>query len=170
MLSEQAKQDVISKINTRLGYDLSEAALSPSMLRAITSLAIVQKHLYVVKMILGAELSRVERHALLRLANKVRPNLEMTVQGDEISRLQTDIDSKANDLADRILNDHKAQMSGEALASTQTDKPIVTELKCVSCGAQLPIPTARFVKCRYCGTTFSITELAPQLKSMIQSI
>jgi DNA-directed RNA polymerase subunit RPC12/RpoP len=44
------------------------------------------------------------------------------------------------------------------------------ELKCPTCGASLPMPTGRYLKCGYCRSTISIQDVSSQIRDLIQKV
>jgi hypothetical protein len=172
MLSQSSRQEILRKISARVGYPVGEERLTPSTRQAITNLATVQRHLFVVTEILRGENSRIERSAVLRFASRVGRDSEKAERAaltGEISKLQDEIDSKVSDLSNQVIAEDNARMSGTPPPEYKGALELV-ELKCPSCGAGLPLPTSRFITCQYCKGTFTIQDVSSQLRSMIQGI
>ena len=172
MLSQTSRREILRKLNFRTGYQVIEYNLTPATRQAITNLAEVQRHLFVITEILRGENRRIEQSTILTMASKFGKDSEKaereTLSG-EISKIQDEIDAKVTDISKQVVAEDSAQRSGMpppeykgALSPFQ--------LKCPSCGATLPIPTGRFTTCQYCKATLTIQDVSAQLRSMIQGI
>ncbi len=170
MLSSQAKQDIMAKLSAKLGYPISEGNLSPDIRRGITVLSNIERYLYVIQEILRAEDGRVKGSVVLSLASKVHAIKTDPKQVEQINKLRTEIEIKINELADRILKDEKEKGSESPHNAYDQRITMIVELKCPRCGAPLPLPTTKVVKCSYCNSTFLIQDLVPQLSSMVRNI
>jgi hypothetical protein len=172
MLSQSSRQEILRKIASKTGYTVNEANLTPPTRQAITNLATVQRHLFVVTEILRGENSRMEGSFLLRAASRVGMDSEKSERkslGDEINSLQAEIDAKVSELAGQVTAEDSARQAGTAPPEYKVRLELV-ELKCPQCGATLPLPTGRFTTCQYCKAAFTIEDVSSQLKSMIQGI
>jgi hypothetical protein len=172
MLSQTARQEILRKINETLSYTMDESRLSPATRQAITNLATVQRHLFVITEMLRGENSRVQGSFILRSAAKLGKDsgkAERDALASQISTLQQQVDKKVSDLSNQITAEEAARQSGLAPPQYKGGVDIV-QLKCASCGASLPIPTARFVQCQYCKANFTIEQISTQIQSMIQGI
>ena len=172
MLSQTARQEILRKINARVGYQVREEVLSPATRQAITNLAIVQRHLFVITEILRGEKSRIEGSTILSFASKMGKDSgksERAVLSLEINRLQFDVDGKVSSLCDQIVAEDIARQSGIS-PPHYGGKLELMQLKCPGCGASLPIPTSKFFQCAYCKSTFGLQTVTSQISSMIQSI
>ena len=172
MLSKDSRQQILGRICSKVGFTVDEVNLTPATRQAITSLATMQRHLLVITELLEGENSRIERSALLRLASKIgkgSERRERTRLAEEINNLQLEVDAKVSELSDRILKEENARQT-EQPPLEQGGSLEVAPLKCPSCDAALPLPTGRFVKCRYCGAALTIQEVSEQMKSMIRGI
>ena len=151
---------------------MREEHRTPPMRQAITNLATVQRHLFVVTELLRGENSRVERSVVLKAASKLGMDSERSERAalkDEIGKLQAEVDAMVSELADQIVAGENARMSGSPPPEIKGKLELV-ELKCASCGAALPLPTGRFTTCKYCNATFTVQDVSSQLKAMIQGI
>ncbi len=172
MLSQNSRRLVLERIYSKVGFTVNEADLTPNTRQAITNLATMQRHLLVIKELLEGENNRIERSALLRLASKIGRDSEKeerTQLAQEINKLQLEVDAKVSELSDRILKEENAWQTGQPPPEYKASLEIA-QLKCPACGATLPLPTGRFIKCQYCSAALSIQEISSQMKSMIQSI
>jgi len=169
MLSRASKEEILRKLGAKIGHPVSEEGLSPGNKRAVTSLAEIQRNLFAISEVLNGEQSRIQRSALLSLSSKLHKDTEMEMHRAEIGSLQTEIDNKISEISAQMLKEDEARSSGLPLPERQGGLDAV-ELKCPTCGAALPMPTGRYVKCEYCSTTLSIQDVSSQIKSMIQSI
>jgi len=172
MLSQTSRQEILRKICSKVGYTVNEANLTQATRQAITNLATLQKHLSVIAELLEGENSRIQNSLLLRLASKIGKDSEKdekTELAAEISKLQVEVDTKVSDLSERVLKEDNARQAGQP-PPEYSNSPGVAQLKCPACGAQLPLPTSRFVKCQFCSATLSIQEVSSQMKSMIQNV
>lgn len=172
MLSQTSRQEILRKINSKIGYPIKEENLTPASRQAITNLAIVQRHFFVITELLRGEQSRIDRSLILRTTSKLGKDsekAERTNLANEISKLQLEIDDKIADLSNQILGEEKARQSGLPPPEYK-GKLEVVQLKCPTCGASLPMPTGRFVQCQYCKATLSVQEVSSQISSMIQRI
>lgn len=155
-----------------MGFTVDEANLTPATRQAITNLATMQRHLLVIMELLEGESDRIERSKVLRLASRIGKDSEREERAElteQISKLQLEVDAKVSELSDRILKEETARQTGQPPPECEASLEIAT-LKCPTCGASLPLPTGRFVKCQYCSATLTIQEMSSQMKSMIQSI
>jgi len=172
MLSQSSRREILRKLNLKLGYEVREENLSPGSRQAITNLATIEKHLSVMTEILRGENSRIERSVVLRAAAKLGKESEKSERAayaDEIGKLHLEIDNKISQLADQVIQEDNARQSFQALPQYKGRvEPL--QLKCPSCGADLPMPTGRLVQCQYCKATLSIQDVSSQIKSMIQSL
>lgn len=169
MLSSTSRQEVLRRLGANLGYPVNEASLSPGTRQAITNLSLVQRNLSVISEILRGERSRVEKNVLLSLSSRLRKDQEREAHSDEVKNLQTEIDEKISEISSQILQEDRARQTGLPLPERQGAVEAV-ELKCPNCGAALPMPTGRFVECKYCNATLSIQDVSSQIRSMIQGI
>jgi len=169
MLSRASKEEILRKLEAKTGRPVSEEGLSPGSRRAIASLAEIQRSLFAISEVLNGEQSRVQRSALLSLSSRLHKNSEMRTHGDEVKSLQAEVDNKISEISAQIIQEDQARSSGLPLPERQGGLGAV-ELKCPNCGAVLPMPTGRFIKCEYCSTTLSIQDVSSQIRSMIQSI
>jgi DNA-directed RNA polymerase subunit RPC12/RpoP len=172
MLSQTSRQGILRRISSKNGFTVDEVNLMPATRQAITNLATMQQHLLVIKELLEGENSRIEGSILLRLASKIGKDSEREERArfaEEISKLQLEVDAKVSELSDRVLKEESARQTGqpppEHISSLE-----IAQLKCPTCGAALPLPTGRFVKCQYCSAELTIQEVSSQMKSMIQNI
>jgi len=164
--------EVLKRINARVGFPVREDLLSPSTRRAITNLAAVQRHLLVVTTLLRGEQSRVDRSAVLRAAARLgrdSDRKERAELGNEVAKLQKEVDGKVDELAAQVLQEEKARRLGLP-PPERGGKLEAVELNCPTCGAALPMPIGRLVKCQYCGSTLSIHEVSSQMSSIIGKI
>ena len=169
MLSRTSREEILRKLESKVGFPVDEEKLSLGTRQAITNLAAVQRHLLVISEILNGERSRVEGNAVLSLASKVHRDKEMAAHAAEIESLQSEVATKVSELSDQIIQEKKARESGQPLPSRAGGVEAV-QLKCPNCGAALPMPTGRFTKCQYCNSTVSIQDVSSQIRAMIQSI
>ena len=172
MFSQTSRQEILHRISTKVGYPVKEENLTMATRQAITNLATVQKHLYVVRELLRGEQGRVDRSLLLTSAAKVRKGKEGKERDElasQISKLQAEIDAKVGALSSEILTEDRARAAGVPAPEHQGEVETV-QLKCPNCSALLPMPTGRFVKCQYCDTVLSVQEVSSQISSMIQKI
>lgn len=172
MLSKNSGQEILRRIYSKVGFTVNEVNLTPATRQAITNLATMQRHLLVVTELLEGENSRIERSAMLRLASKIgrdSERRERTKLAEEITKLQLEVDAKVSELSDRILKEENARQTGQPPPEYGGGLEIA-QLKCPTCGASLPLPTGRFIKCQYCSAALTIQEVSSQMKSMIQSI
>jgi len=172
MLSQTSRQEILRKITTRVAFAFNETDLTPGTRQAITNLATMQRHLIVVKELLAGEEGRIEKSALLRFASKIGKDSEREERAklsEEIDKLQAEVDAKVSELSDRILKEESARQAGQP-PPEHGGRLEITQLKCPTCGAALPLPTGHLVKCEFCSATLSIQDLSEQMRSMIQSI
>lgn len=172
MLSQTSRQEIVRRIQSKIGFAVDEANLTPATRQAITNLATMQRHLLVITELLRGEDSRVERSAVLRIASKIGRDSEKEERAghaDEISKLQLEVDAKVLELADRILKEINAWQAGQPPPDHGGSLELA-QLKCPACGAALPLPTGRFVECQFCSATLTIQDVSSQMKTMIQGI
>ena len=169
MLSRASRQEILRKLEAKIGHPIKEESLSPETTRAIANLAEIQRNLFAISEVLSGEQTRVEQNALLSLSSKLRKDNEMEMHAAEVTNLQKEIDSKVSEISGEVLLEEEAAHSGRLPPPRQGGLDAV-ELKCPNCGAKLPMPTGRFVKCEYCETTLSIQDMSSQIREMIQSI
>jgi hypothetical protein len=169
MLSRTSKEEILRKLDSKVGFPVSEKDLSMGTRQAIANLAAVQRNIFVISEILYGEQSRIEGSVVLTVASKVRKDKEIASHASEIEALQAEISNKVSELSDHILQEVKAKESGTPPPSRYGNVEAV-QLKCPNCGAALPMPTGRFTICQYCNTTVSIQDVSSQIKAMIQSI
>jgi LSD1 subclass zinc finger protein len=169
MLSSTAREAVVRKLQAKVGHPIDEAKLSPGTSQAIANLSVFQRHLFVISKILNGEQGRVEHSTLLTLTSKIHKDREIERHVEEIRGLQAELDAKISEIATQITAEEKAILAGQPLPEREGGIEAV-ELKCSSCGAVLPMPTGRFVRCQYCNATLSIQDVSPQIRSMIQNI
>ncbi len=169
MLSQTSRQEILRRMNLKVGYTINEENLSPSTRQAITNLATVQRHLSVITEILRGEQSRVDRNLILKLSSRIRKDAERDVHLEEISKLQLEIDNKITEVSSRVSEEQRAWQSGLPPPEPKVGTELV-ELKCPTCSAPLPMPTGRYLQCQYCSSTVSIQNVGPQIRSMIQGI
>jgi DNA-directed RNA polymerase subunit RPC12/RpoP len=169
MLSRASRQEIVRKLEAQVGHPFAEVKLSAESRRAIDSLTEIQRNLFAISEVLNGEQSRVKQSALLSLSSKLRKDNEIETHVTEVNNLQKEIDNKISEISAHILQEEAARRSGHTIPKREGGLEAV-ELKCPSCSAALPMPTGRFVKCEYCGTTLSIRDVSSQIKEMIQSI
>lgn len=169
MLSQTSRQEILRKLGAQVGGPIDEEALSQSTRQAISNLASVQRHLWIISEILKGEQSRVERNAILSFASKHHKDEQREAHSEEIGRLQAELNSKVAEVSVQILEEAKAKRSGLPPPERQGSLEAI-QLKCPSCGADLPMPTGRFMECQYCKTTLSIQDVSTQMKNAIQGI
>jgi DNA-directed RNA polymerase subunit RPC12/RpoP len=172
MLSQNSRPEIFRRICSKVGYTVDEVNLTPATRQAITNLATIQRHLLVITELLEGENSRIEKSALLRLASKIGRDSERKERvrlAEEIVKLQSEVDAKVSELSDRILKEENARQAGQPPPEHGGSLEIA-QFKCPACGATLPLPTGRFVKCQYCGAALTIQDVSSQMKSMIQNI
>jgi len=169
MLSQASKEEVLRKLEVKAGHPVSEEGLSPGTRRAIANLAEIQRNLLAISEILSGEESRIQRSILLSLSSRLHKDREMEMHRAEVNSLQAEVDNKISEISAQILQEDEARKSGLPPPEGHGGLDAV-ELKCPNCGAVLPMPTGRFVKCEYCSTTLSIQDVSSQIRSMIQRI
>jgi len=169
MLSRTSREEILRKLESKVGYTIEEDRLSLGTRQAITSLADFQRHLFVISEILNGEQGRVERSPFLSFSSKLYKDREVEAHTDEIKNLQREIDNKVSEISAQILQEDEARRKGQPPPEREGGIDAF-QLKCPTCGAALPMPTGRFVKCEYCNATLSIQDVSSQIKTMIQSI
>jgi len=172
MLSKSSRLEIVRKIDVKIGYPVREEHLTPATRQAITNLATVQRHLFVIMELLRGENRRMEGSAVLRVSAKMgmdSEKKERAALADELGKLQTEIDSKVSDLAAQVVAEENARLTGVP-PPLHEGKLELVEFKCPSCGAPLPLPTGRLTTCKYCNATLAFQDVSTQLKSMIQGI
>jgi len=169
MLSRTSRQEILRKLEAKAGYPIEEGTLSVGIRQAITSLADFQRHLFVISEILNGERGRIERSPALSFSSRLRKDREMELHANEIKELQKEIDNKVSEISAQIVEEDKARRLGQPLPERASYVDAI-QLKCPNCGASLPMPTGRFVKCEYCSATLSIQDVSSQIKAMIQMI
>ncbi len=172
MLSQTSRQEIVRRIESKIGYPLKEEEMMPNTRQAITNVSIVQRHLYVITEILRGEKGRIDRSAILSMASKLGKDsgkAERISLSDEISKLQTGVDNKVSEISQQILNEQNARQAGLPPPKYAGGAELV-QLKCPSCGASLPLPTGNFSTCQYCKATIRIQEISSQIRTMIQGI
>lgn len=172
MLSQDSRQQILRRIYSKVGFTVDEVSLTAATRQAITNLATMQRHLLVITELLEGENSRIQKSALLRLASRIGLDSERGERAnlvEEISKLQLEVDAKVSELSDRILMEENARQTGQPPPEYGGSLE-AAQLKCPTCGAALPLPTGRFVKCQYCSTVLTIQEVSSQMKSMIRNI
>lgn len=172
MLSQASRQEILRKINSKTGYPVNEAVLSPAVKQAITNLATVQRTLFIVTEVLRGEQGRVDGSFVLSAAARLRKDpgrAERDALREDVNRLQAEIEVKILDIASQILAEDSARQSGQAIPLYKGQLRL-TQLRCPSCGAPLPIPTTHFVQCQYCKATVTIHNVSTQLAALIQNI
>jgi hypothetical protein len=169
MLSRASRQEILRKLEAKVGHPLNEENLSLESRRAITNLTEIQRNLFAISEILNGEQNRVRQNAILSISSRLRKDNEMETHLAEVSNLQKEIDGKVSEISGEILLEEEAARSGRLPPPREGGLEAV-ELKCPNCGAKLPMPTARYVKCEYCETTFSIQDVSSQIREMIQKI
>jgi len=169
MLSQVSRKEIVRRLEVRVGHPLDDGALSPGTKQAITELASVQRHLFIISEVLKGEQSRLEKSTILRLSSKIHRDRELEAHSEEIVKLQAEINAKVSEISSRILQEDRASQTGEPLPDRQrSGEPV--QLKCPTCGAALPMPTGRFMKCQYCNSALSIQDVSEQIATMIRSI
>jgi ribosomal protein S27AE len=169
MLSRTSKEEVLRRLEAKSGHPIDEKGLSPSTRRAISSLAEVQRRLYVISEILNGERGRIEGSTVLSLASRVMNDKEVAAHVKEVESIQAELDNKATEISEQVVLEEKARATGQPPPEWKGGLEAV-QLKCPACGASLTMPTGRFTKCGYCGSTMSIQDVSSQIKSMIQGI
>lgn len=169
MLSRVSRQEVLRRLEAGVGHPIDDEALSLGTKQAITELALVQRHLFVISEVLKGEQSRFEQSTILRLSSKVHRDRELQVHADEIARIQAEINGKVSEVSAHILQEDNARKSGGPLPERQRSGELI-QLKCPTCGATLPMPTGRFMKCQYCNSALSIQDVSQQMVTMIRNI
>ena len=152
-----------------MGHPINEEELTQDTRRAITRLTEIQRNLFAISGILEGEQNRINQNALLSLSSRLRKDNEMEGHAAEVNNLQKEIDNKISEISAHVIQEEEAIRSG-SLPPKREGVIEAVELKCPECGATLPMPTGRFVKCDYCKTTLSIQDVSSQIKGMIQSI
>ena len=169
MLSRTSKEEVLRKLESRVGFPLDEEKLSLGTRQAIANLAAVQRNLFVISEILNGEQGRIEGSAVLTAASRVHRDKEVASHEAEIAALQTAVSDQISEISAQVLQEEKARESGQPPPARGAGAEAV-QLKCPNCGAALPLPTGRFTKCQYCNSTVSIQDVSSQIRAMIQSI
>jgi DNA-directed RNA polymerase subunit RPC12/RpoP len=169
MLSRTARQEITRKLEAKTGFPVDEGKLTLETRRAIGNLADFQRHIFVISEILNGEVGRVESSVLLSLSSKVWKDKEIASHSNEITQLQKEIDAKVTELSVQIAGEVEAARTGNPPQGRQGGLEAAM-LKCPSCGAALPIPTGRYLKCEYCNSTLSFQEVSAQMREMIRSI
>jgi len=169
MLSRASKEEILRKLEAKVGHPVSEEGLSPGNRQAVANLAEIQRNLFAISEVLNGEQSRIQRSALLSLSSKLHRDKEMEMHGAEVKSLQMEMDNKISEISAQILREDEARGSGLPPPERQGGLDAV-ELKCPNCGATLPMPNGRFVRCEYCSATLSIQDVSSQIRSMIQRI
>ena len=169
MLSQASKEEILRKLGAKVGHPVVDEGLSNGNRRAVANLAEIQRNLFAISEVLNGEQSRIQRSAILSLSTRLRKNKEMEMHVTEVKSLQAELDSKISEISAQILQEDEARSSGLPPPERQGGLDAI-EMKCPNCGATLPMPNGRFVKCQYCSASLSIQDVSSQIKSMIQSI
>ncbi len=118
---------------------------------------------------MNGEQGRIERSPLLGLVSKLHKDREIDSHAAEIRGHQSELDTKISEISSQIVAEEKAVAGGQPIPEREGGTSAI-ELECPSCGADLPMPTGRFVKCQYCNATISLRDVSPQIKNIIQNI
>jgi hypothetical protein len=172
MLSSTSRQEILRKIQVTVGFAVNEEDLSPATRQAVTNLATIQRHLFVIIEILRGESSRIEGSRILGLASKLGKDSEKAERqqlGTEVNKLQAEVDEKVSEISKQVTAEVSARQSRQPLPEYRGSLELV-ELKCPQCGASLPMPTGRFTTCQYCNATLSLQDVSSQISSMIKSV
>jgi hypothetical protein len=169
MLSQTSTREILRKLESQVGHPINEADLSLNMKRAVSNLAAVQRHIWVISEVLRGESSRVQRNAFLSFASRLHKDEQREAHSGEVQTLQAELNSKISEVSAQILQEDIARQSGQ-LPPTWRGNVETIRLKCPSCGADLPMPTGRFIECQFCKTTLSIQDVSSQMKTAIQGI
>ena len=169
MLSRTSREEILRKISAKTGFKVEEGNLSPGTRRAIENLAVFQMHLVVVSEILNGEKDRVDQSLVLTLASRVRRDEELESHSAELRKLQEELASKVTEISAQVAKEAEAKESGKPFPEREGGLEAV-QLKCPGCGAVLPMPTGRYVKCEFCGSSVSIQDVGPQMRDLIKSI
>lgn len=170
MLSNQAKLEIMNRLSFKVGYTISEASLSPEIRKKITILTSVQRSFYIIQEISRGERARVNGSVVLRIASKLHSTKDASELVHQIEELNTEIENKINDISKQILTNETSESINETLDGIADGTKGVIELTCTKCGAPLPLPTGKFLKCSYCGEGLFIQDITPQLRSIVKRI
>ena len=168
MLSKTSRQEILRKLSLSIGKSIDERDLSDETKQRITALSKVQNHLYMIDEILQGEKQRTEQNPLLRLSSRLAPDKEIRGHEEEILVLKAELDAKISAISKEVSDELDAARSGlYPTKGTRNVAPV--ELKCPSCSALLPMPSQRIVRCSYCNTLISLSEISDQMKDIIRS-
>ncbi len=169
MLSQASRQEILRKIGMAVGHPIMESDLTEGTRQSITNLASIQRNLSVMDEILLGETERLNRSPVLRLSSRLSKDKELEVHSAEVRKLRTEVDGKVAELARQVAEEETALKNGTPLPQ-RGDQVKTVELKCPACGAPLPMPSARVVKCQYCDASVGIDDVSEQIKSVIARV
>ncbi len=169
MLSRTSKEEVLRRLEATVGHPITEEKLSPGMRQALLNLSVFQRHLGVISEIVNGEEGRIEHNAFLVLISKVRKDRVLDAHAKGIQNLQAELAAKISEISLQIIAEEKATLAGQPLPERSGGIEAV-ELKCPSCGAALPMPTGRFVRCQYCNASLTIEDVSDQIRTLIRNV
>jgi hypothetical protein len=170
---EDARAEVVSRINLICGFKIDEGLLTPQMRQSITSIATAFRQLVVIK-----DLLMVEKASYGSLGSRMARGFggdkmeakEIADYVSQIGKLQKDLDSRMEDAATRASQEMAARWGAPVSpgAAPVAEHVMIEELTCKKCGASLKIPTGRIAKCDYCGTEYALSEYLDRLGASIK--
>jgi hypothetical protein len=170
---EDARAEVVSRINLVCGFKIDEGLLTPQMRQSITSIATAFRQLVVIK-----DLLMVERTSYGSLGSRMArafggDKMEAKEIADyvaQIEKAQKDLDARIKDAATRASQEMEARWRAPMSpgAAPVAEHVVIEELTCKKCGANLKVPTGRIGKCDYCGTEYALSEYLDRLGDSIR--
>jgi len=170
LLEKQIREEIMEKISNEVGYKVREESLPPWIKQSITNIILIKKNLLILEEIYKGERGRVANSTILKLTHKVKRNDNLDQEYEKILKLKSDLNIKIILIAKEVSAlGFNGQLSQQTYNKEERSLKIM-ELKCPKCSAPLPFPNGYKIQCKYCGTTFLISDILPQIDSIIKNI
>jgi len=170
LLEKQIREEIMEKISNEVGYKVREESLPPWIKQSITNIISIQKNLLILEEIYRGERGRVANSAILKLTSKVRKNDNLDQEYEKILKLKSDLNIKIISIAKEVSALRFNRPLSQQTENKEESSLKIMELKCPKCNAPLPFPNSYKIQCKYCGTTFLISDILPQMDSIIKNI
>lgn len=134
----------------------------------IVNIVSIKKNLLVLEELYRGEKGRTDSSVLLKLAGSIRKNRNLTEEYEKLVGLKDELSRKIILLAERIAKEGIYHQMPRGTGNIGAHSTGIIELRCPKCNAQLPFPDSLTVKCKYCGSTFIVGDIFPQIDAMIK--
>lgn len=169
---DDAKKDVLERINNILGVKISENDLTLFEKQALTSIAQTLRQLIIIKQMLMIEQTKDSKlvYRIIKNLKKDNESKEISTYLKEIAELQNLLNNKISDFANNLIEaKSKINFINEKPSiNKSTEISFIQPLRCTNCGGKLKLLSSTLAICEYCQMNYTLMTYLNMLRQTIE--